>query len=359
MAKNFNMRFYLFFLVLILLFTACNSKFSTVYADLETTPVKSKEDAADDPAIFIHPTNPYKSAVIGTDKQRGLVIYDINGEIVHEYDFGRINNVDIRQNVEWNGKEITVVGGSNRTDNSLVFYQLDENTLELRPLFSQKVSSKVDEVYGFCLYNPDEVIYDNFDSRFYAFVVGKDGQVEMHRLSLSADGSRFRANIISSFNVGSQCEGLVADDEYKVLYVGEEEVGIWKYELKGEISKSKKQVQLIKDNKALKADIEGLTIYYGKEGEGYLIASSQGNNSYAIFERTGDHKYLGSFKIKASENIENTFDTDGIDVTHLPFGDQFPNGIFIAQDGKNGKEAQNFKIVDWKSIEMTLFPNVN
>jgi len=347
------MRFYLFFLLLATLF-ACSSNFHIVHASLETDPVKSKDDAADDPAIFIHPTDPNKSAIIGTDKQKGLVVYDINGKIVHEYDFGRINNVDIRQNVEWGGKEITVVGGSNRTDNSLVFYHLNEATLELAPLFSQKVASNVDEVYGFCLNHPDELIFDASDSFFYAFVVGKNGQIEMHRLSLSAKGNRFSSEIIHHFDVGKQCEGLVADDEYEILYVGEEEVGVWRYDLKEAIGKKRRKVQLISENKALKADIEGLTIYYGKEGKGYLIASSQGNHSYAIFERTGDNKYLGSFKIKASESIESTFDTDGIDVTHLPFGEQFTNGVFIAQDGKNGKAPQNFKIVDWAEIQTMI-----
>lgn len=347
------MRCCLFILLFSILF-ACNSNFYTVYASLETEPVKSQDDAADDPAIFIHPTYPNKSAIIGTDKQKGLVVYDVNGKIVHEYDFGRINNVDIRQNVEWGGKEITVVGGSNRTDNSLVFYSLNEATLELTPLFTQKVASNVDEVYGFCLYYPDELIFDASDSYFYAFVVGKDGQVEMHRLSLSAKSNRLIFEIVYHFDVGEQCEGLVADDKYEVLYVGEEEVGIWRYDLKEATGKNRRKVQLISENKALKADIEGLTIYYGKAGKGYLIASSQGNHSYAIFERTGENKYLGSFKIEASDTIENIFDTDGIDVTHLPFGEEFPEGVFIAQDGKNGKEPQNFKVVDWGAIQKMI-----
>lgn len=344
------MRFCLFMFLFAAL-CACNSNFYTVYASLETEPVRSQEDAADDPAIFIHPDDPAKSAIIGTDKQRGLVIYDIKGKIVHEYDFGRINNVDIRQEVEWGGRAITVVGGSNRTDNSLVFYQLNQNTLELTPLFTQKVSSKVNEVYGFCLYYPDELTTYASNSHFYAFVVGKDGQVEMHQLSLSADASRFSSKVLYNFDVGGQCEGLVADDEYEVLYVGEEEVGIWKYDLAENVGTKRTKVQLIKENKALKADIEGLTIYKDENGEGYLLASSQGNHSYAIFERTGDHQYIGSFKIQASDTIESTFDTDGIDVTHLPFGTAFPNGVFIAQDGRNGKQPQNFKVVDWAVIQ--------
>ena len=38
------------------------------------------------------------------------------------------------------------------------------------------------------------------------------------------DGVRVR-----SFDVGSQTEGMVADDQLGYLYVGEEDVGIWRY----------------------------------------------------------------------------------------------------------------------------------
>ena len=37
------------------------------------------------------------------------------------------------------------------------------------------------------------------------------------------------ATKVRSFNVGSQSEACVADDDLGVLYVGEEDVAIWKY----------------------------------------------------------------------------------------------------------------------------------
>jgi len=40
------------------------------------------------------------------------------------------------------------------------------------------------------------------------------------------------------------------------------------------------------------ADVEGLTIAYGSDGKGYLIASSQGNSTFAIYRREGDNTYV-------------------------------------------------------------------
>ncbi len=327
----------------VIFLSACGTKVYVVYPDLETAPVANRGDAADDPAIYIHPSDRSKDAIIGTDKQKGLVVYNTEGAILHEYAFGRINNVDIRQNVTWMGNRITIVGGSNRSDNSIVFYRLNEMTLELYPLNNKPILSKVDEVYGFCLYQGKDL---------FAFVVGKDGVVEQWKL-LPTNKGNLSATLELSFDVGSQCEGMVADDELGYLYVGEEEIGIWKYNI-ANWNEKKIKVALIAENNKLKADIEGLTMYYGKNEEGYLIASSQGNHTYAIYERQGDNKYIGSFRIDNSKDIDGTFDTDGIDVTAKAFGEQFPSGIFIAQDGKNGKEAQNFKVVDWSKIEKMI-----
>lgn len=44
---------------------------TTVYATVETTPVPSGGDAADDVAIWVHPTDVSMSAVVGTNKQGG------------------------------------------------------------------------------------------------------------------------------------------------------------------------------------------------------------------------------------------------------------------------------------------------
>ena len=46
--------------------------------------------------------------------------------------------------------------------------------------------------------------------------------------------------------------------------------------------------------------------------------------------------------------------TDGIDATARPIGARYPRGMFVAQDDDNAPERQNFKVVDWRSIERAL-----
>jgi 3-phytase len=37
-------------------------------------------DAADDPAIWVHPVDPALSLVLGTDKKGGLNVFDLEGK---------------------------------------------------------------------------------------------------------------------------------------------------------------------------------------------------------------------------------------------------------------------------------------
>jgi 3-phytase len=330
------------------LFTSCTPPLLVVYPVGETDPVDSKDDAADDPAIYIHPKDPYKSAIIGTDKSVGLAVFDTEGKTLHKYEVGRVNNVDLRQGVAFGAEQITVVGGSNRSDNTLVFFRLDDETRELIPMHEAGFPSQVDEVYGFCLYHHDGL---------YAFVVGKDGQVEQWKLRVGGD-SKLEAEVVRTFDVGTQCEGMVADDELQYVYIGEENVGIWKYGANPGDGNERTLVQAIADDKHFKADVEGLAIYSGDEESGYLLASIQGNNSYAVFERGGENRYLLSFQIKKSGEIDRVSDTDGIEVNGQAFG-ALQKGVFIAQDGRNGKENQNFKLVDWEDIERLIRKNAN
>src|SRR5687768_14696287 len=54
----------------------------SVTASVETTPVPHSGDAADDSAVWVHPTDPALSRIIGTDKLGGIAVYDLSGRQV-------------------------------------------------------------------------------------------------------------------------------------------------------------------------------------------------------------------------------------------------------------------------------------
>lgn len=100
--------------------------------------------------------------------------------------------------------------------------------------------------------------------------------------------------------------------------------------------------------------MEGLTIAYGPEGTGHLLASSQGNNSYTVYRREGSNQHVRTFRVKDGNEIDGTEDTDGIDVTTANLGSSFPDGLFVTHDGSNttasGTAYQKHKLVPLQYI---------
>ncbi|MEL6133274.1 MAG: phytase, partial [Bacteroidota bacterium] len=320
---------------------------AAVYASLETDPVESKGDAADDPAIWLHPTDPQRSLIFGSDKQAGIYAFRMSGKKAAFYPVGQINNIDIRYDFPLPSGPVDILAGSLRNENGIVVFSIDKANGRLRNLTPEPLLTDLSDVYGFSLYQSPT------DSLFYAFVVATTGAVEQWRIIPNSNGLA-AGEIVRKFEIGSKTEGMVADDEKGFVFIAQEDSSIWRIPADPDQPVDKFLVASISSNPQLKGDLEGITIYYAADGKGFILASSQGNNSYAVFEREAPYAYLGSFHIADTTNLDGAEDTDGIDVTNRPLG-KFNQGAFVVQDGfnrdANGKDlTQNFKLVPWEDI---------
>jgi 3-phytase len=320
-----------------------------VNATMETDPVTGRDDVADDPCVWVHPTDPSLSMIIGTDKDEnspGLRVYDLDGNQVYTTDNEKANNVDIRYGMKLGGKKVDIVTTGLRVSNTLGIYKIDPDSRSLSSVSARQITLGI-EVYGSCMYK------ESTTNTFYAIVNDKKGNVEQYRLFDNGSGL-VDAELVRTLKLPGQLEGCVADDILGHLYIGEEDRGIWKYGAKpGGLGKG---VLIDSIGPHLAADVEGLTIYYSGKSTGYLIASSQGDNTYAIYSREGGNKFIGRIAIVDSENIDGTSETDGIDVCNMNLGEKFSNGIFIVQDDVNDKGKQNFKVVPWENISSSFDP---
>lgn len=317
-----------------------------VHASLETEESVSVEgeDAADDPAIWYNENQPEKSLILGTNKKLGLEVYSLEGKRLATYKTGRLNNVDVRSGFWFRGAFVDVASASNRTRNGLDVWVIDPSGTQFELVSDTTFVSPLEEVYGLCMYSQAS------DSSTHVFVNGKEGVVEQYQL-VERD-SMVTFQLIQKYQADGQVEGMVTDEERGLLYVGEEDGGIYVYT----IGSDKPRTRIDnsgEENPDLQYDIEGLALYINEDGSGYLISSSQGNNRYAMYDRH-TYKYLGFFEITEANGIDGVQETDGIDVIAKSLGAKFPKGIFIAQDGFNKKDGvdvpQNFKIVSWSEI---------
>lgn len=331
--------------------TVERSKFPAVTPTVETAFAGSYGDAADDPAIWADPVDPSKSLVVATDKKAGLYLYDMQGKVLQFLPVGKMNNVDLREDFELGGEKIVLVAASNRTDKSIGLYRLDAQKRELIDVADGVQPTGLGDPYGVCMYRSPK------DQRTYVFVNGDDTRKRQWELAATTQG-RVATKLVRDMNFDSQTEGCVADDRDGALYVNEEDVGLWRMSAEPDGGDAKTAVQKIADNPAVKDDFEGLGIYDLGDGRGYIVVSSQGNDTYAVYRREGRQEYLGSFAVVADPllGIDGISETDGLEITSRNLGPGFEHGAMIAQDGRNVMpvENQNYKYVPWESIARAL-----
>lgn len=318
-----------------------------VDATVETAPAPGD---ADDPAIWVQPADPTKSLIIGTDKEGGLGVYTLDGRQIQFVAQGQPNNVDLRDGFQLAGREVSLVVATDDEDQRLWVYQIDPEAGRLVDVAARRITTGV-EAHGLCLYR------SRASGRFYAFPNAQDGKTEEWELFDDGSGRVEARRVRGPWDVGGPVEGCVTDDELGYLYIGEEGAGIWKYGAEPDTSTdARRLVDSTGRGGHLIADVEGIAIRYGPEGSGLLIASSQGDSSFAVYERSGDNAFLAKLKVR-DDGVDGCDETDGIDVTARPLGPAFPGGLFVCHDGSDddeGDSTTNFKLVPLGRFEAAI-----
>lgn len=375
-----------------------------VTAELETPALWADDDAdADDPAIWVDEDDPEDSLVITTAKEAGLYVYDLEGREVQHVDPkpapgeddapGRYNNVSLIHGFELDGDDVDLAVASDRGMDNLGIFAIEDGELhevtdpDAGWIFSESQEEVNGEhtAYGLTTWQDETGAYA---------LVSRNSETEVALLKLVANGDTVGWETVRTLALpaefampdGStwttcddpgeyaQVEGMVVDENTGTAYLGQELVGIWKVDanltgepelvdtavefgLPGAYDAETEECEYGENpgfgGDVLRTDIEGLTIYYTGGGNGYLLASSQGDDTYAVYEIEGDNDYLGSFGI-ADGDVDSTQHSDGADVVNVSLPD-FDGGLLVVQDGDNTPEgtdesSTNFKFLEWEDV---------
>jgi len=318
----------------------------TVNSKVSTGAVKGD---ADDPAIWIHPTNPAKSVVIGTDKDPsgGLYVWDMTGKQIQYVPLGRPNNVDVRYGMIVGGQSIDIAVTNSRSNpKQIKVFKIDSNDGALTDITTDGriLTPELDDPYGVCLYQRKS------DGAMFVIESTQSGaKSNLHQYRLEDDGAgKVKGAYVRAFGnntIKKFVEGLVADDELGYVYASDETNAIRKYyadPARGDDN----QIVAFALGDGISGDREGLAIYQCPNGAGYLLASNQSGTNVKVYRREGEggdphqHTLLTTIKTNGSSA------TDGLDVTNRPASAQFPKGFLITHNAP-GKQ---FKLYAWEEI---------
>lgn len=326
----------------------------SVPAVAETSVPDNPTVDADDPVLWRDPADPARALWIGTDKSIGLYVHDLSGRMLQFFRDGPMNNVDQRS-LPLGDRKTVLVAAAERARFGVMTWLLDPATLRLERWGFLPTERAFGEPYGFCM--------GQFGGETFLIPNNKEGAVHAYAVSAGSDGKP-AMTLRHQWKLATQTEGCVVDDATGDLYVGEEDAGIWLMSL-ADPKRPPAAVAKV-DGQRLVADTEGLTIVRDG-GTSYLIASSQGDSAYPVWERTAAGlRYVGRFRIEGGD-IDPVTQTDGLDIWSGPIG-SFPDGALAVHDHCDGEgpndppqsvcdsdtKQQNYKLVGWREIKAAL-----
>ncbi len=312
-----------------LLLVSCGKKLPVIAPDVITE--KTLHDT-DDPAIWINPNDASQSIVFGTDKNTEGAIYAFNlkGEVLEDKTIRglkRPNNVDLEYGFKLNDStEVDVIAFTERERQQIRLFSVPD----MKPLdnggfkvFEDTHLLEYKSPMGIALYKSP------YTEKVYAIVGRKSGPKHgyLYQYELKSDSLGVKTELVKQFGEFSgkkEIEAIAVDDKNGIVYYSDEGHCIRKYY--AEPSKTVDEIYCF-GGENFKEDIEGIAIAdYGDAS--YLIVSNQQAHTFNIFD--------ASTNAFVKEINLGTIETDGCDVTTIPLGDIFPNGLFVSMnDEKN------------------------
>ena len=317
---------------------------------------------ADDPAIWIHPTDHAKSVIIGTDKNEdgGLYVWDLHGKQIQYVPLWRPNNVDVRYGMKVGDRMIDLAvtnlrrlqKGKNviRGSREIKVFEINPTDGTLTDITTAEgiKTPELDEPYGLCLYRRPA------DGAIFVIESSKDGESakSLHQYRLIPDGfGKVKGIYVRSFGkdtIIDQVEGLVADDELGFIYAADEKAAIRKYYADPDKGDNNEIVAFALDD-GIQGDREGLAIYRCDSATGYLLLSNQVGGEFSsvkVYRREGDEGKPHQHRLLATVNTRGSAETDGLDVTSRPASPEFPHGFLVKHDSP----GRCFKLYAWEDI---------
>ncbi|WP_430612920.1 phytase [Flavobacterium sp. JP2137] len=331
-----------------LFFSCKNNQMAAVRADAIKPIVITQPTPhdTDDPAIWIHPTDPEQSLVIGTDKDSdgALFLYNLKGEIIKKsIPLKRPNNVDIAYGLNIGGRKTDIAVTTERETNKIRVFSLPD----LLPIDQGGIAVFEGEAQrdpmGIALYTRPT------DQAIFAVIGRKSGPsgTYLWQYELTDGGSgAVAAKLVrkfGSFSGKKEIEAIAVDSELGYIYYSDEQAGIKKYWADPALNDNTEIAFFGQED--FKSDNEGIAIYKTTPTTGYILVSNQQANTFMVYPREGVDGDPHRYKLLA-EIPTSTIECDGADVTAVNLGPKFPNGLFVAMS--NG---MTFHFYDWNSLE--------
>ncbi len=321
----------------------------------------------DDPAVWVQPTDPEKSLILGTDKVAqtgGLHVFGLDGKIRQTIaPLDRPNNVDVEYDFRMAGRRLDIAVVTERLRHRLRVYGIPADGSDLFdiapngvPVLAGQIGEAA-EPMGIALYRRPA------DGAVFAIVAPKTGAATdyLWQYRLEDVHGEVGGRLVRRFGNFSrrgpapgeigEIEAVVVDDALGYVYYSDERFGIRKWHADPDHPDAARELAVFATAGYL-GDREGLAVYVKPDGTGFLVSSDQvaGGSRLMIYKREGElgrsdhHPLVAAVPTRSDE-------TDGLEVTSQPLPG-FPDGLVVMMNSA----SKNFLIYGWRAVAARFGP---
>ncbi|MEB2777078.1 phytase [Algoriphagus sp. D3-2-R+10] len=312
----------------------------------------------DDPAIWVNPTDPSKSLMIGTDKdaEGALYVFDLKGKSIDSLivrDIQRPNNVDVGYGLDLGDRTVDFAVTGERMTSKLRFFSLpDMKEINMGGIevYQGETCSDCRDLMGVAIFQ------DQTSGKNFVIAGRKSGPTDgtyLWQYEIIGEGGQIKLNLSRKFGTYSgkkEIEAIAVDTELGYIYYSDEGVGVRKYYADPE--KGNEELALFAQE-GFSDDHEGISIYKLDDSTGYILVSDQGANLFHVFPREGSisnpHEHALITKIATS-----TISSDGSESISVPLGADFPHGLFVAMS-----DDKTYQIYRWEDMAGDILKSKN
>lgn len=319
----------------------------------------------DDPAIWVHPTDPSRSLIIGTVKVAApagaLVVYGLDGQIRQTISgIDRPNNVDVEYGVRLGAQMVDLAVATERLARQLRIFRIDPADGKLHDLGGapvlQSEQGEAGAPMGIGLYRRPR------DGAVFAIVAPKTGPREgyLWQYRLTAAGTdRVAATFVRRFGTFSatavrpenEIEAVAVDDAAGYVYYSDEADGVHKWHADPDHPDAGRELAHFART-GFRGDREGIGIYTRPDGTGYIVCTDQldEDSEYHVYPREGSpgrpHDHTKEIAV-----IRGGADaTDGLEISSAALGPSLPRGVMVVMNST----PQNFLVFKWEDVAEAL-----
>lgn len=303
----------------------------------------------DDPAVWVNPSDPAKSLIIGTDKDAdgALYVFDLKGKAIDSLivrNIQRPNNVDVGYGLNLGERTVDFAVTGERMTSKLRFYSLpDMKEINVGgiEIYQGETGPEYRDLMGVAIFQ------DPSTGKNYVIAGRKNGPTDgtyLWQYEILAENGEIKLDLVRKFGAFSgrkEIEAIAVDNELGYIYYSDEGVGVRKYY--ADPAKGNEELALFAQE-GFSEDHEGISIYQLNEKSGYILVSDQGANLFHVYPREGSasnpHEHKLITKIPTS-----TVSSDGSETISSSLGPDFQHGLFVAMS-----DDKTFQLYRWEDL---------